>query len=123
VLAYFGYRHFSSDAAPSAAEVEPALRSFLSTGKGNCSVGHLSDVSIGERNEQFGGWPVYASHEETCQEGDSSVTYSGLEDAAKQVAVAFVRRGAGGGIELYVPQFFKEARQQMQGALDSATAN
>jgi hypothetical protein len=54
-----------------------------------------------------------------------------LDDANKQVAAAFVRRSASGQVELFVPQFFQdaqqqlsqEAQQQLQSALDSAKTN
>jgi hypothetical protein len=119
-LAYFGYSHFHSDAKPSLSDVEPKLAAYLATGKGNCTVAHLSDISLGDFSEQFGGWPVYASHEETCQDGNTSVTFSGLDHAEKKVAAAFARRGAAGEIELFVPQFFQDAQQQMQNAVDTA---
>jgi hypothetical protein len=112
-LAFFGYRHFHTGAAPAASEVRPLLASYLALGKGNCSVAHLSDISVGEFSSQFGGWPVYASHEETCRDGDTSTTYAGLDDAKKQVAAAFVRRGGTGGLEVFVLQFFQDAQQQM----------
>jgi hypothetical protein len=131
VLAYFGYRHFQEPAKPAVSDVEAKLASYLATAKGNCSVSHLSDTSIGDYRQQFAGWPVYASHEEICQDGDTSITYSGLDDANKQVAAAFVRRSASGQVELFVPQFFQdaqqqlsqEAQQQLQSALDSAKTN
>jgi hypothetical protein len=123
VLAYFGYRHFQEPARPTVSDVETMLASYLESAKGNCSVSHLSDVSVGDFSSQFGGWPVYASHEEVCQDGDTSTTYSGLDHADKQVAAAFVRRSASGSIELFVPQFFQDAQQQLQGALDSAKIN
>jgi hypothetical protein len=122
-LTYFGYSHFHTPAKPAVADVESKLASYLATGKGNCDVSHLSDISVGAFSEQFGGWPVYASHEETCRDGDTSTTYLGLEDATKQVAAAFARRDATGEVELFVPQLFQDAQQQMQSALDGAKTN
>jgi hypothetical protein len=131
VLAYFGYRYFSGQSKPAVADVERELTGYLKTGKGDCDVTHLSDVSVGDFSSQFDGWPVYASHEETCRDGDTSTTYTGLNDAERKVAVAFVRYGAAEKLELFVPQFFQNAQQQMsqemqqqmQSALDNAKTN
>jgi hypothetical protein len=132
VLAYFGYRYFAGDGAkPPTSDVEAKLSGFLAAAKGNCSVSHLSDVSIGDFNQQFAGWPVYASHEEVCRDGDTTTTYAGLDDAKNQVAAAFARRNASGVVELFIPGFFQDAQrqlsqdaqQQLQGALDSAKTN
>jgi hypothetical protein len=119
-LAYLGYSHFRGDDKPSAADVEPGLTSYLATGKGDCNVEHLSDISVGDFNSQFGGWPVYASHEETCRDGDTTTTISGLDHAETQIAAAFARRTASGQVELFLPSFFQNAQQQMQLSLDSA---
>ena len=121
-IAYFAYGRFSASDKPTPGVVEPLLANYLAVGKGSCRVSHLADISIGDFSRQFGGWPVYAAHEETCQDGNTSSTYLGLDDAKKQVAAAYARRNAAGDIELFVPQFFQDAQQQLQGALDSAPA-
>jgi hypothetical protein len=36
----------------------------------------LDDVRFGAYAEQFGGWPVYAAHRETCHEVSRSSGYS-----------------------------------------------
>src|SRR5438105_13985930 len=65
--------HYRSHAAPSAREVESALRVYLSSPESqNCSgsmtLEQLDEVRVGEYAEQFGRWSVYAAHRETCQE-------------------------------------------------------
>lgn len=130
---YFGKGLFAPS-APSARDVEPLVRDYLLKGNGYCTIEHLSDVSVGKYMEPFGGWPVYASHQETCRQAsttdtnvkiDTSTTYLGRADAQKDVAVAYVRRTSGGSIELFVPSMFEQAKQPtdqaMQGALDKAS--
>src|SRR5947207_11678865 len=73
--------HYRSHAAPSAGEVESALRVYLSSpGAQNCSgsmtLEQLDEVRVGEYAEQLGGWPVYAAHRETCHEENRSSGYS-----------------------------------------------
>lgn len=127
---YFG-KGFLEKSAPSAREVEPLVRAYLLKENDQCTIDHLSDVSVGKYIKPFGGWPVYASHQETCRQQsttstnvkiDTSTTYLGRDDARKDVAVAYVRRTSGGSIELFVPPLFEQAQQQMdkamQGALD-----
>src|SRR5437879_7941970 len=108
--------HYRSHAAPSAREVESALRVYLSSPKSqNCSgsmtLEQLDEVRVGEYAEQFGGWPVYAAHRETCHEENRSSGYSsrysqtfdGRRDGERNVAVAFVRRSVTGQVEVFVP--------------------
>jgi hypothetical protein len=116
---FLGLR-YRGDPAPSANAVEPVLKAYLERGKGNCTVDHLSDITVGKFAEGFGGWPVYASHEETCTEGLTSATYRGLDDVKKGVAVAFVRKSPAGDIELFVPPIFRQGQQEMQKAFDKA---
>src|SRR5438309_4946020 len=63
--------HYRSHAAPSAREVESALRVYLSSPESqNCSgsmtLEQLDEVRVGEYAEQFGGWPV-RSEEHTSE--------------------------------------------------------
>src|SRR5437762_14211396 len=76
--------HYRSHAAPSAGEVESALRVYLSSpGAQNCSgsmtLEQLDEVRVGEYAEQLGGWPVYAAHRETCHEENRSSGYRSEE--------------------------------------------
>ncbi len=128
---YFGTGLFGPS-APSAREVEPLLRDFLGEGNGQCTVDHLSNVSVGKYAEQMGGWPVFASHQETCRQSstsaatgrlDTSTTNLGLDDARRGVAVAFARKTSSGAVELFVPEIFQQGQQQMQQAFQSAFDN
>jgi len=127
-IAVFGIWHWRSISPPSAQQVEPLLKDYLlANSSGNCSgtmtLEQLEDVSVGEFSSQFGGWPVYANHRETCHQGNSSMTYDGSKDVERHVAAVFVRRTTTGHIETYVPSIFGDAQRQMeksfQKALDS----
>ena len=121
-IAAVAFIHYRSHAAPSAREVETALRVYLASPESqNCSgamtLDQLDDVRVGEYVEQFGGWPVYAAHRETCHQDRSTRTYDGQRDAERNVAVAFARRSMSGGVELFVPGLFREGERQMQESL------
>lgn len=126
-IAVVAVLHYRSHAAPSTHEVESALRVYLSSpASQNCAgtmlLEQLDDVRVGEYQEQFGGWPVYAVHRESCQEENhssgypvrSTQTYDGRRDAERNVAVAFVRRSMRGGVEVFVPGLFRDGERQMQ---------
>lgn len=128
---YLG-RGFWGPSAPSARDVEPLVRDFLESGNGRCTVDHLSDVSVGKYAEQMGGWPVYASHQETCRQSstsatgvrlETSITNMSLDDPRKGVAVAFARRSSGGAVELFLPAIFRQGEKQMQQTVQSALDN
>jgi hypothetical protein len=135
-IAVVAFLYYRSHAAPSAREVESALRVYLSSPESqNCSgsmtLEQLDDVRLGEYTEQFGGWPVYAAHRETCHEVSrssgysmrSSQTYDGRRDGERNVAVAFVRRSVSGHVEVFEPTLFRDGERQMretiQKSLDS----
>src|SRR2546429_5126013 len=119
--------HYRSHAAPSAREVESALRVYLSPPKSqNCSgsmtLEQLDEVRVGEYAEQFGGWPVYAAHRETCHEENRSSGYSsrysqtfdGRREGERNVAVASVRRSDTGQFEVFVPGLFGVGERQLR---------
>jgi hypothetical protein len=124
----FAIWHWRSTSPPSANQVEPLLRDYLLSGASdNCSgamtLEQLDDVSVGEFSSQFGGWPVYANHRETCRQGGSSLTYDGSKDAERHVAAVFVRRTTTGRLEAYIPSFFSDAQRQMEQSFQKALSN
>ncbi|HEX4647186.1 MAG TPA: hypothetical protein VH111_00020 [Steroidobacteraceae bacterium] len=132
-IAVVAFMHYRSHSAPSSSDVESALRAYLSSPEAqNCSgtmtLDQLDDVRVGAYQEQFGGWPVYAAHRETCRgeqhsSGYSSrvaQTYDGSRDAERNVAVAFARRSMGGGVELFVPGLFGEGERQMRETIQKS---
>jgi uncharacterized cupin superfamily protein len=120
--------HWRSTSPPSAHQVEPLLKDYLVSGaSGNCTgamtLEQLDDVSVGEFSSQFGGWPVYANHRETCHQGSSSMTYDGSKDVERHVAAVFVRRTTTGSLEAYIPSFFGDAQRQMKQSFQKALDN
>ena len=121
----YGVWHWRSTSPPSAAQVEPLLRDYLmANSSGHCSgtmtLEQLDDVSVGEFSSQFGGWPIYANHQETCHQGGSSMTYDGSKDVERHVAAVFVRRTTTGRLETYLPSIFGDAQQQLQQSFQKA---
>jgi hypothetical protein len=127
-IAVFGIWHWHGTSPPSAQQVEPLLKDYLAANSsGNCSgtitLEQLDDVSVGEFSSQFGGWPVYANHRETCHQGNSSMTYDGSNDVERHVAAVFVRRTTTGHLETYLPSIFGDAQRQMQQSFQKALDN
>jgi len=131
-----GVWHFRSQQAPSTRQVEAALRDYLSSAESNhCSgsmtIEQLDSVSVGDYSKEFGGWPVYAAHAETCHESGnssgysstSSSTYDGRNNARRKVAAAFVRRSPSGGVEIFTPALFKNGQAEMQQTFQKAFDN
>jgi hypothetical protein len=126
--AVFAIWHWRSNSRPSASQVEPLLKDYLVSGaSSNCSgamtLDQLDEVSVGEFSSQFGGWPVYANHRETCRQGSGSVTYDGSSDVERHVAAVFVRRTATGRLETYLPSIFGDAQRQMEQSFQKALDN
>ena len=126
--AAFAIWHWRSTSPPSANQVEPLLKDYLLSGaSGSCSgamtLDQLDAVSVGEFSSQFGGWPVYADHRETCRQGNSSMTYDGSTDVERHVAAVFVRRTTTGRLEAYLPSIFGDAQRQMEQSFQKALDN
>ena len=126
--AVFAIWHWRSTSPPSARQVEPLLKDYLLSGtSGKCSgavtLDQLDDVAVGEFSSQFGGWPVYANHRETCRQGSSSLTYDGSRDVEQHVAAVFVRRTTTGRLEVYLPSIFGDAQRQMEQSFQKALDN
>ena len=126
--AIFAIWHWRGTSPPSANQVEPILKDYLlSSASGNCAgdmtLEQLDDVSVGEFSSQFGGWPVYANHRETCRQGGNSMTYDGSKDVERHVAAVFVRRTTTGRLEAYIPSLFGDAQRQMQQSFQKALDN
>ena len=135
-IAVVAFLYYRSHAAPSAREVESALRVYLSSPDSqNCSgsmtLEQLDDVRLGEYTEQFGGWPVYAAHRETCHEVSRSAGYSvrswqsydGRRDGERNVAVAFVRRSVTGQVEVFEPALFRDGERQVRETIQKSLEN
>lgn len=124
-VAGFAFLHFRSHATPTARDVEPALRAYLTSKcSGSATLVQLDNLSVGDYVAEFGGWPVYADHAETChrQEGtsNSTTTYDGRGDVEHHVAAAFVRRTVTGGVEVFLPEIFQSGEREMQRSFQKA---
>jgi hypothetical protein len=88
------------------------------------TLGQLDNLSVGDYLPQFGGWPVYVDHAETCHEREgvtsTTTTYDGEHDAERHVAAAFVRRTVTGRVEVFMPEIFQSAGREMQQSLQKA---
>jgi hypothetical protein len=131
-LAAFGLYRLAHSGAPSPQQVEPLVRSYLERScPGGAEVSQLDGVRVGEYSQQFGGWPVYANHVETCVQHDPSkpydntttLTHEAGHDADQNVAVAFAHRTMSGRLELYTPELFQQAQREMQQTLQHAFDN
>lgn len=119
----FGFWYHVRNIQPTASQVEPLVREFLeqeACGGGSRVVDQLDDVSVGPYVSQFGGWPVYADHVEECDGSNTTARYDGSHDADNKVAVAFARRTATGRVEIFMPELFAQAQQQMNATFQKA---
>lgn len=131
-LVAFGVYRYLHSGAPTAEQVEPLVHRYLeSSCAGSAQLRQLDGIRVGAYSAQFGGWPVFANHVEACVEHDRSRPYDnttttiheGGQDADREVAVAFVRRRVTGRLELYIPELFQQAAQQMQQTMQHAFDN
>ncbi len=116
--------YFNSSPVPTPEEIKPKLVAFLlkegeETCSGKYTIDHLSDITIGEYFDRYGGWQVFASHQTTCREGSSTYTYDGLDGPSRKVAVAWLRKRYG-TYELFIPEFFKEAQEELNRKLQES---
>jgi hypothetical protein len=110
-----------SGATPTNSEVEPLVRAYLAKRGENCTTSFLSNISVGEFEPRFGGWPIYVSHKTTCRKGSSSMTYDGSDHSERKVAATFVRRGMTGSLQTFKPEFFEKFERDMQREIDKMT--
>jgi hypothetical protein len=133
ILTLSGCQKDEAGPKPSTAEVEPALKTFLtaqeaakenSLGSGSVKVevDQLSVTSVGDFSKEMGGWPVYTSaFEVTRHQGVSTVTEKHPSNST--AAEAFARRTATGTIECFMPEVFQQAEKNMNSAMQKALDN
>jgi hypothetical protein len=97
---------------PTTAEIEPALRTFLIMEKakscaGSVSVDHLTIIKIGDYEEKYVGWPVYATFSVACVEGSSFNTWSN-DDTSTTVFTSVAREKLSGSYECYIPEQYRQ---------------
>lgn len=128
LAAFYFTKGFSFNSEPTLAEVVPALRSYLMerTQKdcdGNVEVTVLTDVSIGKFEKTFGneplnGWPVYASHQEVCDESGKKFTYNGLNNSKDKVVTGWVRKNSLGRVEFFTPKFMLQMEKELESVIN-----
>lgn len=110
---------------PSANDVTPAIRAYLTTEHqrdchGSLRLDTLTVTEVGRYEKGMGGYPVYARFATTCQQGRNSLTFNGLDPKSK-AAAAYVRKTAGGAWEGYMPEVFRQgqllAKQQLEALM------
>jgi hypothetical protein len=107
---------------PSIAETEPGVRAYLMGEKakscgGTVTIDQLKITRIGDYEDKYGGWPVYAMFAVTCVEGSSFSTWSNQDTSATNWAT-IVRQKMSGGYECYVPELFRQRENQMSREMD-----
>ena len=112
----------SDKVKPSIAETEPGLRAYLlgekrKTCGGTINVDHLTITKIGDYEDKYGGWPVYATFSVACVEGSDFSAWTN-EDTSSTNWVSIVRQKMEGGYECYVPELFRERDNDMSRQMD-----
>ena len=112
----------SDKVKPSIAETEPGLRTYLIGEKakscgGTVSIDQLTITRIGEYEDKYTGWPVYATFAITCVEGSSFSTWTN-EDTSSANWASIVRQKMSGGYECYVPEVFRQRENELGRQMD-----
>ena len=112
----------SDKVKPSIAETEPGLRVYLIGEKakacgGTVNVDQLTITRIGEYEDKYGGWPVYALFAITCVEGSNFSTWTN-EDTSSTNWASIVRQKMSGGYECYVPELFRQRGNELNRQMD-----
>ena len=113
----------SEEQKPSTTEVEPLLKAYLIGEKarscaGTVTVDRISVARIGDYEQKYGGWPVYATFGVTCVEGSSFSVWNN-DDTSKTAIVSVVRQKLGGGYECYMPDIFREKDNALSRQMDA----
>ena len=112
----------SDKVKPSIAETEPGLKTFLIMEKGKTcggtvSVDQMAIAKIGDYEDKYGGWPVYAKFAVTCVEGSSFSSWTN-EDTSSANWTTIVRQKMDGGYECYIPELFRERQNDLGRQMD-----
>ncbi|MCX6144089.1 MAG: hypothetical protein NTZ35_12820 [Ignavibacteriales bacterium] len=112
----------SDKVKPSIAEMQPGVRAYLlgekqKTCGGTVSVDHLTITKIGDYEDKYGGWPVYATFSIACVEGSGFSNWTN-EDTSSTHWVTIVRQKMDGGYECYIPEIFRERDNSLSREMD-----
>ena len=112
----------SDDDKPNLDQVEPALKSYLTTEQartcsGTVTVDRVSILKIGDFESKLDGFPVYATFGVTCSGINGNSTWSS-DDSSMAKFTAVVRKKTTGEFECFMPDAFKEQRNAFQKGTD-----
>jgi hypothetical protein len=112
----------SEKVKPSIAETEPLLKSFLIGEKartcgGTVSIDQMTITRIGDYEDKYGGWPVYAMFAVTCVEGTSFNSWTN-DDTSSTKWASIVREKGSGGYECYIPELFRVRENDLGKQMD-----
>jgi hypothetical protein len=112
----------SEKTKPSIAETEPLLKTYLIGVKakscgGTVSVDQLTITRIGDYEDKYGGWPVYALFAVTCVEGSGFSSWTN-DDTSSAKWASIVREKQSGGYECYIPELFRERDNELSRQMD-----
>jgi hypothetical protein len=112
----------SEKVKPSIAETEPWVRAYLTGEKaktcdGTVSIDQLNITKIGDYEDKYGGWPVYALFSVTCVGGSSFSTWTN-EDTSATNWTTIVRQKMDGGYECYIPELFRQRDNALSREMD-----
>ncbi len=123
VCAFFAIRYFTTNNRPSIIGIESKIKTYIeSSDFGNCkgtnALTFLDNVSLGAYIKQFDAWPIYANYETKCKVGSNTTTYNGRNNAQKKVAMVFVKKGNSGNLDIFIPDIYNQAFNEMQQKID-----
>ena len=112
----------SDKVKPSITQTEPLLKRFLMDEKqktcgGPVSVDQMTITNIGEYEDKYGGWPVYALFSVACTEGSAFSNWSN-DDTSAAHWVTIVRQKMDGGYECYIPELFRQHDNALSREMD-----
>jgi hypothetical protein len=112
----------SDKVKPSIAESEPGVKAYLLGEKkrtcgGNVTVDQLTITKIGDYEDKYGGWPVYAIFSVACVEGSGFSNWTN-DDTSSTHWVTIMRQKMDGGYECYIPEIFRERDNSLSREMD-----
>ena len=112
----------SDKVKPSIAESEPGVRAYLLAEKqrtcaGTVTVDQLKITRIGDYEDKYGGWPVYAIFSVACVEGSGFSNWTNA-DTSSAHWVTIMRQKMDGGYECYIPEIFRERDNSLSREMD-----
>ncbi len=109
----------SAPSAPTAAQVEPALRSYLESAKtcsGAVEITRLENIRVQGWNRQLQAWPVQADFAVRCSQAGANTTWT---SSGGDAATCFAQR-RGATVTCGLPGLAGEMADKAKAAIDEA---